>query len=44
MVAGMLIGRRVSHRLKAWHIQRGFAMLLLAVSLQMLIGTGLNLD
>jgi uncharacterized membrane protein YfcA len=42
MVAGMLIGRRLAHRLHAWHIQRGFALLLLIVSAQMMIRAYFN--
>jgi len=37
MMGGMLIGRRVSRKLQAWQVQRGFAMLLAAVSLYMLL-------
>lgn len=32
MISGMLIGRRLSHQLKAWQVQRGFAVLLFFVS------------
>lgn len=36
MISGMLIGRRVSRNLQAWQVQRGFAILLFAISLYML--------
>jgi uncharacterized membrane protein YfcA len=36
MISGMLIGRRVSRKLQAWQVQRGFAILLFAISLYML--------
>jgi uncharacterized membrane protein YfcA len=36
MITGMLIGRRVSRKLQAWQVQRGFAALLFSISLYML--------
>jgi uncharacterized membrane protein YfcA len=42
MIGGMLIGRRVSRKLQAWQVQRGFALLLFAVSLYMLGKAYLN--
>jgi uncharacterized membrane protein YfcA len=36
MICGMLIGRRLSRKLPAWQIQRGFSLLLLFVSLNMM--------
>ena len=36
MISGMLIGRRISRKLQAWQVQRGFAMLLFFISLYML--------
>ena len=42
MIGGMLIGRRVSRNLQAWQVQRGFALLLFAVSLYMLSKAYLN--
>jgi len=37
MVCGMLLGRRLVHRLQAWQVQRGFALLLFCVSVYMLV-------
>ena len=37
MVCGMLLGRRLVHRLQAWQVQRGFALLLFCVSVYMLL-------
>jgi uncharacterized membrane protein YfcA len=42
MIGGMLVGRRVSRKLQAWQVQRGFALLLFAVSLYMLGKAYLN--
>ena len=42
MVSGMLMGRRFAHRLPSWQIQRGFALLLLAVAIQMMIKAMIN--
>lgn len=37
MVSGMLIGRRLVHKLQAWQVQRSFAILLFCVSNYMLV-------
>jgi uncharacterized membrane protein YfcA len=44
MISGMLIGRRVSRKLQAWQVQRGFALLLFCVSGYMLFKTYLNFE
>jgi uncharacterized membrane protein YfcA len=42
MIIGMLIGRRVSRKLQAWQVQRGFAALLFFVSGLMFFKAYLN--
>jgi len=42
MISGMLIGRRVSRKLQAWQVQRGFALLLFCISGYMLVKAYLN--
>lgn len=42
MISGMLIGRRVSRKLQAQQVQRGFAVLLLGVSVYMFYKAYLN--
>jgi len=42
MVGGMLVGRRVSRKLEAWQVQRGFALLLFVVSAYILFKAYLN--
>ena len=37
IVSGMLVGRRVSRRLQAWQVQRGFSVLLMLVCLYMMV-------
>ncbi|MEC5398217.1 sulfite exporter TauE/SafE family protein [Uliginosibacterium sp. H1] len=37
VAAGMLVGRRIAHRLAAHHVQRGFAALLLIVAASLLL-------
>jgi len=44
MVGGMLMGRRLVHRLQAWQVQRGFALLLFFVSAYMLLKTFLSFE
>ena len=44
MIGGMLIGRRVSRKLQAWQVQRGFALLLFCVSGYMLVKAYLNFE
>ena len=44
MISGMLIGRRVSRKLQAWQVQRGFALLLFCVSGYMLVKAYLNFE
>jgi uncharacterized membrane protein YfcA len=43
MVAGMLVGRRVSRNLQAWQVQRGFAVLLFFVSFYLFSKAYVNL-
>jgi uncharacterized membrane protein YfcA len=42
LVAGMVTGRRVSHRLSARHVQVGFAGVLICVALGMMAKAGLG--
>ena len=44
MVGGMLMGRRLVHRLQAWQVQRGFALLLFFVSAYMLLKAFLSFE
>ena len=44
MVFGMLIGRHTVHRLQAWQVQRGFALLLFCVSIYMLVKAFFSFD
>jgi uncharacterized membrane protein YfcA len=44
MIGGMLVGRRVSRKLQAWQVQRGFALLLFCVSGYMLVKAYLNFE
>lgn len=43
MVSGMLIGRHLVHKLQAWQVQRGFAILLFCISTYMLLRAYLSL-